>query len=345
MTDKSARTPSGQTERRSDGLSGRAKHRYWIVVTVLAVLALGSAFGNLAYDNPMPVGSEGFWRIAEMRSTNLVVMLVVAFCQGIATVSFQTAANNRIITPSIMGFESLYVLVQTGAVFAFGVAGVSMVQGNLQFVAQVALMVAFAALLYGWLLSGRYANLHVMLLIGIILGGGLGAISTFLQRLLSPSEFDILTARLLGNIANADAGYLPIAIPLAAVTGGFLWISARRLNVLSLGRDTAINLGLNHRGETMKILVLVSVLMAVSTALIGPMTFFGFLAAMLSYQLADTYDHRYIFPIAWLTGFVVLSGSYFVLRNVFYAAGSVGIIIEIVGGSFFLFYILRKGHL
>ena len=42
---------------------------------------------------------------------------------------------------------------------------------------------------------------------------------------------------------------------------------------------------------------------------------------------------------------MVLSGSYFVLKNFFYAEGSVGIIIEVVGGSFFLAYILRKGRL
>ncbi len=106
-----------------------------------------------------------------------------------------------------------------------------------------------------------------------------------------------------------------------------------------------MNLGLDHRRETMKVLLLVSVLMAVSTALVGPLTFLGFLVAMLSYQLADTHDHRYVFPVAWLTGFVVLSGAYFVLRHLFYAEGSVGIIIEVGGGGFFLIHILRKGRL
>jgi len=338
--------PAGRVERRSGPLpSGRARRRYWTVVAVLAVLAAAAAGGTLAYGNPMPVGSEGFWLIAEMRSTNLVVMLVVAFCQGIATVAFQTATNNRIITPSIMGFESLYRLVQTGAVFLLGAVGVVALQGDLQFLLQVALMVVFAALLYGWLLSGRYGNVQIMLLIGIILGGGLGAVATFMQRLLSPSEFDVLTARLLGNISNAEAGYLRIAIPLVVVAGGCLWLSARRLDVIALGREAAVNLGLDHRRETMKVLLLVSVLMAVSTALVGPLTFLGFLVAMLAYQLADTHDHRYLFPVAWLTGFVVLSGAYFVLRHLFYAEGSVGIIIEVVGGGFFLVYILRKGRL
>ena len=312
---------------------------------ILAVLALGSAFGTLAWDNPMPVGSEGFWLIAELRAVNLAVIAIVTFCQAIATVSFQTVTNNRIITPSIMGFESLYRVVQTGAVFLFGAGGVVMLTGTAQFLLQIVLMIVFSALLYGWLLTGRYGNIQIMLLIGIILGGGLGALATFMQRLLTPSEFDLLTARLIGSIANADVTYLWIAAPLAGVAGGLLWWGSTRLNVLALGRETAINLGVDHRRQTLVVLLLVSILMAVSTALVGPMTFLGFLVAMISYQLADTHDHRYIFPMSWLVGFVVLAGSHFVLKNIFYAQGSVGIIIEVVGGTFFLVYILRKGRL
>jgi iron complex transport system permease protein len=314
-------------------------------MAVLVVLAAASILGVLAYDNPMEFGSRGFWLIAQMRVTSIVVIVVIAFCQGIATIAFQTITNNRILTPSVMGFESLYRLVQTSAVYFLGAAGITFLTGPGQFLLQIALMVAFAAVLYGWLLVRRSGNLQITLLVGIVLGGGLGAAATFLQRLLTPSEFDILTARLIGSIANADTDELGWAIGLAAVTGLLLWMQGGRLNVMSLGRDTAMNLGLAHRRQMIIVLLLVSVLMAVSTALVGPMTFLGFLIAMLAYQLGDTYDHRLLFPMAWLIGIVVLAGSYFVLKHLFYAEGSVGIIIEVVGGTFFLAYILRKGRL
>ncbi|WP_299276399.1 iron chelate uptake ABC transporter family permease subunit [uncultured Georgenia sp.] len=325
--------------------TAKVRRRYWIVLTGLGVLALVFAAGLIAWDNPMPVGSDGFWRIAQLRVKNVVVMAIVALCQAIATVSFQTVTNNRIITPSIMGFESLYIAVQTSAVYFLGAAGIISLTGLPQFAMQVALMVGLAVALYGWLLSGRYGNLHVMLLIGIIIGGGLGSVSTFMQRLLTPSEFDVLTARLFGSVSNADAGDLPLAVPLCLVAGTLLWIRAKRLNVMALGRDATTGLGLNHRAELIKVLVLVAVLVAVSTALVGPMTFFGFLVATLAYQLADTHDHRYVFPVAVLTGFVVLAGAYFVMNHVFYAQGVVSIIIELVGGSVFLVVILRKGRL
>ena len=105
------------------------------------------------------------------------------------------------------------------------------------------------------------------------------------------------------------------------------------------------NLGLNYKGELLKVLFFVSILMAVSVSMIGPMVFLGFLVAMLAYQFADTFDHKRLFPMAALIGFVVLGGAYFVMKNIFYAEGVVSIIIEIVGGGAFLLVILRKGRL
>ena len=322
-----------------------ARRRYVLVVAALVVLSAAFAVGLLAWDNPMPFGTDGFWRIAAKRATTIVVIAVVAVAQAVATVSFQTATNNRIITPSIMGFEALYVAIQTSAVYFLGLAGIVALQGLPQFVAQVVVMVGFALLLYGWLLSGRFANLQIMLLIGIVIGAGLRSIATFMQRLLTPSEFDVLTARLFGSLSNADVSSLPVAIPVVAVAAGLLWWRSRRLDVIALGPDVAANLGMRHRPELIGILTLVAVLMATSTALIGPMTFFGFLVATLAYQFADTYGHRLIFPVAVLTGFTVLTGAYFIMRHVFYAQGYVSIIIELIGGSVFLLVILRKGRL
>ena len=323
----------------------RARRRYLIVLGILLVLAVGSGFGLLAWGNPMPVGSTGFWRLAQHRATDVTVMALVAVAQAVATVSFQTVTNNRIITPSIMGFESLYRVVQTSTVYLFGVAGIVAIQGIGQFAIQVAIMVALAVALYGWLLSGRYGNLQIMLLVGIVIGGGLGAISTFMQRLLTPSEFDVLAARLFGNVSNADSSYLPLAIPLVVAASALLWLRSRRLNLMALGPDAARSLGVDHRRELFIVLFLVAVLMATSTALVGPMTFLGFLVATLAYQFADTHDHRLIFPVAVLTAFTILAGDYFVMKNVFYAQGMVSILIELVGGTVFLIVILRKGRL
>lgn len=325
--------------------SASAARRYWVGLIVLIVAAFVFGFGLLAWGNPMEFGTRGFWLIAERRLDAVIAMIIVAVCQAFATVSFQTVTNNRIITPSIMGFESLYLVIHTSTVFFFGATGLINARSLSAFVFQLVLMVGFSLVLYAWLLTGRNANMHAMLLIGIVIGGGLASVSTFMQRMLTPSEFDILTARMFGSVNNADSQYYPIAIPLVILGVVGLYLNSRRLNVLSLGQEAAVNLGVRYRAHAIGTLVLVSVLMAVSTAMVGPMTFLGFLVATLAYQFAETYDHRFIFPMAALIGFVVLAGAYFVMNHVFYAQGVVSIIIELVGGIVFLVVVLRKGRL
>jgi len=325
--------------------TSQSKRRYWLVVGALVVAALLFTAGLLSWGNPMEFGTRGYWLIAQRRLNSVIAMAVVALCQAVATVAFQTVTNNRIITPSIMGFESLYVAIHTSTVYFLGAAGLNNARTLEMFVVQLVLMVGLSLILYTWLLAGDNPNMHAMLLVGIVLGGGLGSVSTFMQRLLTPSEFDVLTARLFGSVNNADPAYYPLAVPLVLVAAGLMVLNSRRLNVLGLGRDVAVNLGVNHKKHAVFTLVLVSVLIAVSTALVGPMTFLGFLVATLAYQFADTYDHRYVFPMAALLGYCILAGAYFVMNHIFYAQGVVSIIIELVGGLTFLIVVLRKGRL
>lgn len=314
-------------------------------IAVLSALAVLFAVLLLVYENPMDVGSDGFRRILRMRSTTVATIVVVAFCQAVATVIFHTATGNRILTPSIMGFDALYRVIQTALVFVLGAGATAATDGLGKVVVQSLIMIAFATLLYAWLFSGRFANLHIMLLIGVVLGTGFGSLATFMQRLLTPSEFDVLAARLFGNMSNSNEAYLPWAVVICLIVGTLLWRKRRQFDVIALGRDTAVNLGVNHRLEVIKTLVIVAVLISISTSMVGPMTFFGFIVATISYQVGQSQRHAYVLPTAALIGVVTLLGSYFVLRHVFYAAGLVTVIIELAGGLFFLIYLLRKGSL
>ncbi|WP_421083033.1 iron chelate uptake ABC transporter family permease subunit [Rothia nasimurium] len=323
----------------------RAARTYWLVLAGLSLTATLAAFGLLAYGNPFETGTEKWWLIAERRSNAVIAMAVAAICQSIATVAFQTVTNNRIITPGILGFQALYAAIHTSTVYFSGVAGLIAARTLDTFIFQLVMMVALSLLLYTWLLTGRRANMHVMLLVGVVLGGGLGSVSTFMQRMLTPSEFDILTARLFASVNNADPDYYPVALPLVAAGVLVLYLKARTLNALALGPQAATNLGINHRSESIIVLVIVAVMMAVSTALVGPLTFLGFLVATLTYQFADTYDHRYLFPMSMVLSFSILAASYFIMNHIFSAQGVVGIIIELIGGLTFLIVILRKGKL
>jgi len=329
------------------GPFGTARGRTIYRVTFVAITAASILFtvGLLAYNNPMEFGTRGFWLIAERRANAVIAMAIVAVCQALSTVCFHTVTANRILTPSIMGFESLYRLIATATVFFFGAAILAKFEGVALFLVQIALMIGLSLALYGWLFVGGVKNLHLMLLVGIVIGGGLGSVSTFMQRMLYPSEFDVLAARLFGSVNNADADLFPIAIPLVVAAALGLLAMAGPLNLVSLGESIATNLGVNYKRVVIQVLALVSVLMAVSTSLVGPMTFLGFLVATLTYQACDTYDHRRLLPMSIVMCYAVLTGAYFIMNNFFHAQGVVSVVIELVGGAAFLWVIMKKGRL
>jgi len=178
--------------------SKQEEKRYWILLITLIVLGLLSSYGLLVYNNPVPIDSPSFIPVAKRRMVALVAMIIAAICQSLSTVAFQSITNNRIITPSLLGFESLYSTIHTSTIFFFGVGALVNFTGIVPFIIQVIVMVMMSLILYGWLLSGKYGNLQLMLLVGIIIGTGLRSVSSFMRRLLSPSEFDILQADCLG---------------------------------------------------------------------------------------------------------------------------------------------------
>ena len=325
--------------------SKKERTRYWILLATLIAVGLFASYGLLVYKNPVPVTSASFLPVVKRRMVSLTAMLIAAVCQSLATVAFQTSTNNRIITPSLLGFEALYSTIHTSTMFFGGSALFLSFSGTGAFLTQITVMVLMCLILFGWLLSGKYGNLQLMLLIGVIIGTGLRAVSSFMRRVLAPSEFDLLQAKLFGSVSNASAEYFPIAIPIVVVVSVLIIAYSKKLNVLALGKAPATSLGVNSQFGTIYTLILVSVLMSISTALVGPLTFYGFLVAALTYMAVPTYDHRYIFPMALAIGFLVITGAYFFMYHIFRAQGVVSIIIEMFGGIAFLVALLRKGSL
>lgn len=279
------------------------------------------------------------------RARMLGAMVIAAFTQAVGTVIFHTVTHNRILSPSIIGFDSLYVLMQTVMVFFFGGSVIANTDGIPKLVAQTLVMVAFATILYRWLFSGRFGSLFLLLLVGVVLGLAFDSLSLFLQRLLSPTEYDMLSVELFGRLSDVNAEYLPLAFVVCAIVAVVIWRARHRLDALLLGREAATSIGIDHKRELTIMLVLIAVMVAFSTALVGPLTFFGFVVAVLAYQLAGDYRHAYVLPMAFLLGLFTLVAGQFILQHVFYASGMLTVIIEFVGGIVFLALLLRKGTL
>lgn len=325
--------PAALTVRRRVPLK-TVRPRTWILLLGLAVGALILTFmtidlkGNLSYVLPL-------------RANKVASMLLVAYAVGISTVLFQTVTGNRILTPSIMGFDALYILLQTFLAFTIGTQALLTMGAGTRFLIEVVLMVGFSWLLYRWLFVGGGRSLHLVLLVGIVFGTLFRGISSLLQRLIDPSEFVVLQDLFFASFNNADSSLLGVAsltILAASIAG---WRIRNRFDVLSLGRETALNLGVNHRSTVTQVLVICSVLVAVSTALVGPITFFGLLVASVAYQLSSVFRHKYVLTIAVLLGAIALLGGQLILERVFGFNTALSIVIEFVGGIVFIALLLK----
>ena len=310
---------------------------------VPARVALAAGFAVVALLGYLFTFVTGSFEFAVgLRLGTAAAMVIAGFTQGVATVLFHTVTDNRILTPSIMGFDSLFVLMQTVLVFVFGGMILVETDGLLRLVVQTAAMVAFATLLYRWLFTARLGSIYVLLLVGVVLGLAFSSTSTFLERLLSPSDYDMLSVELFGRMTDVDPKLLPFGGTVCVLCGVYVWWRRRTYDALLLGRDVCTALGVAHKRELTGALLIIALLVALSTALVGPLTFFGFVIATLAYQLTGTHQHGYVLPMAVLLGIGTLAGGQFVMQHIFYTAGFLTVIIEVVGGIAFLAILLRR---
>ena len=308
-----------------------------LVLLILAALAL---FSIVCF---MTLGAKGSWSfVLPFRGRKLLALVLVAYSVAVSTVLFQTATNNRILTPSIMGFDALYVLIQTSVVFFLGVGALTWLDPQGQFVFEVVVMVLFSMLLFRWLFLGEERSLHLLVLVGIVFGILFRSLSQFMQRMLDPNAFNVLQDTLFASFATVDATLLLAA----SITVILVTVVALRFmhtyDVLSLGRAQAINLGVDYKRTTVIILILVSILVAISTALVGPITFFGLLVASLAHSLIGNSKHRYVLPAAVLLAVICLVGGQTLLERVFAFDTALSIIIEFLGGIVFIILVLRR---
>ncbi|HWJ87528.1 MAG TPA: iron chelate uptake ABC transporter family permease subunit [Pelagibacterium sp.] len=307
-----------------------------VVLLILAILAL------ISIACFMTLGAKGSWSfVLPFRGRKLLSLALVAYAIAISTVLFQTVTNNRILTPSIMGFDALYILLKTATVFFLGPQMLALMDPHLQFGIEVVLMIGFSWILFQWLFLSEGRSLHLLVLVGIVFGIFFRSLSNFMQRLLDPNSFQVLQDTFFASFSTVDPTLLGVSVAILTVVTLVLWRMGHTFDVLSLGRDTAINLGVEYKRTVVIILVMVSVLVSVSTALVGPITFFGLLVASLAHGLVGTSKHKYILPAASLLAIVALVGGQTLFERVFAFDTALSIIVEFLGGLVFIILILR----
>lgn len=310
------------------------------VKTRLLLLAVLAVVAIVAF---LTVGVQGNWLfVVKLRMTKLAAMLLVAYAIAVSSVLFQTITHNRILTPSIMGFDALYLFVQTSLVYVFGMYGLSQLSAEMKFVIDVVIMTTFSCLLFRSLFSGATHSLHLMMLVGIVCGLLFRSLSSFIMRVIDPNEFAILQDKMFASFNTIHVELLLISAILVLLVSVLGWRQRKTYDVLSLGRDVSINLGIQYKKVVLQTLAMIAILVSVSTALVGPVTFFGLLVCNLAYISMKTIRHKVVVPAAILIGIIMLVGGQVVLERVLSLNTAISVVIEFLGGLMFIVLLVRR---
>ena len=311
------------------------RHKVSIILIVLVVV---SSFLFLMYGlNP-----NSYQYALSLRVPKLIAIALTGSGIALSSVIFQTVTNNRILTPSVLGLDSLYNLFQTLIVFVFGSLNIALAGSNINFLFSAALMIIFSLFLFKMMFKREGTNLFFLLMVGMVFGTLFSSLSSFMQMVMDPNEFLIVQNKMFASFNNVQSSLLMISIIIVSVAIGCICKDFKKLDVMSLGKEQAVNLGINYDYMVKKILIIVSILVSVSTALVGPITFLGILVTNLAYQLVKDYRHSVIVPTAILLSLAALIGGQFLVERVFHFSTTVGVIINFIGGLYFIYILLKE---
>jgi len=276
------------------------------------------------------------------RAIKIIAIVLTGGCIAYTSMVFQTITNNRILTPSILGLDSLYLFIQTIVIFFFGSKNFTMMNSNVNFLVSVGIMILFSTILYVMFFKRESQNILLLLLVGIILGSFFQSLSSFMQMLIDPNEFLIVQDKMFASFNNINTNILLLSIIIVAGVVIYTLRFSKFFDVMSLGKDQAINLGIDYDRVVKNMLIVVAILVSVATALVGPITFLGLLVVNLAREFMKTYKHTYLIASSILLSIIALVGGLLIVERVFAFSTTISVIINFIGGTYFIYLLLRE---
>ena len=302
------------------------------LAAILAYLLVGVNFGN-----------ERLFNFAmKIRFPKVLAMVIAATAVGGASIVFQSVINNTIVTPCLLGMNSLYTLIHTGVVFVAGSASILATNANLSFAVDLTVMAVVATLLYSFLFKKTGHNVLYVLLIGTVLTSFFGSIQSTMVRVMDPNEYDNLLSSLVASFSNVNGEIILFSVIVLIAVVFFLRRDLALLDVLTLGKHQAINLGLDYDASVRRLLLGVSLCIATATAMVGPISFLGLIIANLARQLMKTFRHTHLVLASALLGVVVLVGGQLIVEHLFSYSVPISVFITFGGGLYFLYLLMKK---
>lgn len=300
---------------------------------ILVCLSLSSLFigvGNVSLAHLINGDANAWQLFMSSRVPRLLAILLAGGGLSIAGLIMQQISQNRFAAPSTSGTIECSMLGFVLSLVIFG-------NGD-------QLWLIFATAMIGTLFFVQliqriqFKNAVFVPLIGIIFGNIIASMATFIAY--KYDALQNLSGWAVANFANILAGnyeLLYIALPVAI----FSYVYATRISAVGMGKDFAINLGLNYQQVMTIGVALVSIMAATVVMIVGQLPFLGLIVPNLVNHFYGDNLHKNIPRTAVLGAILVLACDLVGRVLIFPYEIPISMVISLLGGSVFIFLVLK----
>lgn len=245
--------------------------------------------------------------ILESRLPQAFTALLAGAALAVSGLMLQTLFRNPLAGPSILGITSgaslgvALVVLMSGGVISLGIESIS---GEIA-VTLGAFAGSFFIMSLLILLAKRLRNSLSLLIVGIMAGYLTSSVVSLLSAVSASENLQSFVMWGMGNFSSVSLKILPW-FSLICIIGMLLSVLlVKPLNLLLLGDNYAINLGVNIIKTRYLLLVSTGLLTAIVTAFCGPIGFIGLAMPHIARLLFMTDDHRILVPATILSGSIL----------------------------------------
>lgn len=314
-----------------------------VILIILLIFAVFLCVLYMSYD--INTSKQKFIDYSiNLRYPKLWGIVLTAFCISTCTVAFQSVVSNRLITPCLLGMNSFYTFVGTALSIILGFFGMRIGNMYVAYLLNLLAVAIFGYLLYGQLFKKTNYNVTYVLLTGTVMASFFDSTSGLLSPFARGYSVSLFGSG--SSTYRTDTDLLAFSTFLCIVLVLLFWSDICKLDVIGLGRNNVINLGVDFEKQTGHILIAVLIFIAISAIAGTTYTFLGIILSNLARELFKTYRHFYLLLGSFLLGIIFLVGAQVWMEHFARYKVSVDVYITIFGGSYFLWLLVKnKGSL
>lgn len=310
------------------------RNKFMVFIGIILVLT-----GLYLFLGLTPANAKFFLR---RRIPRVLAMYVLGIGIGTATTMFQTVTRNRILTPSILGVDAMYLAFNSSMLYVFSSEAVFFRNPYISFIGSTAFTIGCTLFIHKVLFGSNRFGIDKIVLIGIVIGTLFKSMSTLVEIMLDPNEFTLVQDMSFASINNLKVGLLYMGLPALILIVSYVYRMSHMMDVMALGRDRSINLGIDYDKKVRLLLLLVAVIMSLTTSLVGPMAFFGIILINLARETIRSVNHRELIRFSSAYGVLFLLGGQFIMERFLNNLMPIGVLISFVGGLYFIIVLVRE---